>query len=101
MGAGDESPPVLQQIGMDVTLLPAEKLSSEDLSRYQTIVLGIRAYDTQKDVIANNKRLLDFVQACGRLAVQYNAAAGGSTPCTSTPHTATLSRGRLCVEQGP
>src|SRR5208337_4373731 len=62
MGAGDEIPTVLEQIGMDVTLIPPEKLGSVDLSRYQTIVLGIRAYDTQRDVIANNKRLLDFVQ---------------------------------------
>ena len=61
MGAGDDIPTVLQQIGMDVTMIPAEKLATEDLSRYRTIVLGIRAYDTQKDVIANNKRLLDFV----------------------------------------
>ena len=61
MGAGDEIPTVLEQIGMNVTMIPADKLASEDLSQYQTIVLGIRAYDTQKDVIANNKRLLDFV----------------------------------------
>ena len=64
-----------EQIGMDVTLIPAEKLATEDLSQYQTIVLGIRAYDTQKDVIANNKRLLEFVEAGGRLVVQYNASA--------------------------
>ena len=84
MGAGDEIPTVLRQIGMNVTLIPAEKLASEDLSRYQTIVLGIRAYDTQKDVIANNKRLLDFVQAGGRLVVQYNTlgyCVGGGFQC--------------------
>jgi len=46
---------VLQQIGMDVTVVPAEKLTSEDLSKYSTIVLGIRAYDTQKEIAANNK----------------------------------------------
>jgi len=38
-----------------VTLIPAEKLASEDLSRYQTSA-GIRAYERQKDVMANNKR---------------------------------------------
>jgi LmbE family N-acetylglucosaminyl deacetylase len=101
MGAGDEIPTVLQQIGMDVTLIPAEKLSSEDLSRYQTIVLGIRAYDTQKDVIANNKRLLDFVQAGGRLVVQYNAAAGDFNTGKFTPYPATLSRARVSVEEAP
>jgi LmbE family N-acetylglucosaminyl deacetylase len=101
MGAGDEIPAVLQQIGMDVTLIPAEKLSSEELSRYQTIVLGIRAYDTQKDVIANNKRLLDFVQAGGRLVVQYNAAAGDFNTGKFTPYPATLSRARVSVEEAP
>ena len=50
MGAGDDIPTVLKQIGMKVTLIPAEKIASEDLSQYQTIVLGIRAYDTQKDL---------------------------------------------------
>ena len=106
MGAGDEIPTVLRQIGMDVTLIPAEKLGSEDFSRYQTIVLGIRAYDTQKDVIANNKRLLDFVQAGGRLVVQYNtvgytAAAGDFNAGKFTPYPATLSRARVSVEEAP
>jgi hypothetical protein len=106
MGAGDEIPTVLQQIGMDVTLIPPEKLGSEDLRRYQTIVLGIRAYDTQKDVIANNKRLLDFVQAGGRLVVQYNtvgynAAAGDFNTGKFTPYPATLSRARVSVEEAP
>ena len=102
MGAGDEIPTVLQQIGMDVTLIPAEKLASEDLSRYQTIVLGIRAYDTQKDVIANNQRLLDFVQAGGRLVVQYNAYGGRDFNTGKfTPYPATLSRARVSVEEAP
>jgi LmbE family N-acetylglucosaminyl deacetylase len=106
MGAGDEIPTVLRQIGMNVTVIPAEKLASEDLSHYQTIVLGIRAYDTQKDVIANNKRLLDYVQAGGRLVVQYNtlgytAAAGDFNSGKYTPYPATLSRARVSVEDAP
>ena len=50
MGAGDDIPTVLEQIGMNVTMIPADKLATEDLSKYPTIVLGIRAYDTQKNV---------------------------------------------------
>ncbi len=101
MGAGDEIPTVLQQIGMDVTLIPAERLATEDLSKYQTIVLGIRAYDTQKDVIANNKRLLEFVEAGGRLVVQYNASASDFTSGKFTPYPATMSRSRVSVEEAP
>jgi len=106
MGAGDEIPTVLQQIGMNVTLIPADKLASEDLSKYQTIVLGIRAYDTQKGVIDNNKRLLDFVEKGGRLVVQYNTFGSFGVPIDFnsgkyTPYSATLSRARVSVEEAP
>ncbi len=100
-GAGDEIPTVLQQIGIAVTVLPAEKLASEDLTRYGTIVLGIRAYDTQKDVTANNKKLLDYVSAGGTLIVQYNAGAGDFNGGHFTPFPATLSRSRVSVEEAP
>ena len=61
---------------MNVTLIPADKVATENLKQYATIVLGIRAYDTQKEVATNNKKLLDFVSAGGTLVVQYNAATG-------------------------
>ena len=101
MGAGDDIPTVLQQIGMDVTLLPAEKLASEDLSRYGTVVLGIRAYDTQKTVAANNKKLLDFVSGGGTLVAQYNTGVGDFNGGHYTPYPAQLSRARVSVEEAP
>jgi hypothetical protein len=106
MGAGDDIPTVLEQLGMNVTMIPADKLASEDLSKYQTIVLGIRAYDTQKGVIDNNKRLLDFVQNGGRLVVQYNTLGSFGVPIDFnsgkyTPYPATLGRARVSVEEAP
>ena len=101
MGAGDDIPAVLKQVGMDVTLIPAEKIASEDLSKYATIVLGIRAYDTQKDVATNNKKLLDFVSAGGTLLVQYNASVGDFNAGKFTPYPAELSRARVSVEEAP
>jgi hypothetical protein len=101
MGAGDDIPTVLKQVGMDVTSIPPEKLASEDLSRYGTLVLGIRAYDTQKDVTANNKKLLDFVAAGGTLVVQYNAGVGDFNKGNFTPYSAELSRARVSVEEAP
>jgi LmbE family N-acetylglucosaminyl deacetylase len=101
MGAGDDIPTVLKQVGMDVTLIPPEKLASEDLSHYGTIVLGIRAYDTQKDVAANNRKLLEFVAAGGTLVVQYNASVGDFNGGHFTPYTAELSRARVSVEEAP
>lgn len=101
MGAGDDIPTVLKQVGMDVTLIPAEKLASEDLSQYGTIVLGIRAYDTQKDVVTNNQKLLDFVSAGGTLVVQYNTGVGDFNGGKFTPYPAELSRARVSVEEAP
>jgi LmbE family N-acetylglucosaminyl deacetylase len=99
MGAGDDIPTVLQQVGMDVTLIPAEKIASADLGKYRTIVLGIRAYDTQKEVVTNNQKLLDFVSAGGTLVVQYNASTGDFNAGKFTPYSAELSRARVSVEE--
>jgi hypothetical protein len=101
MGAGDDIPAVLQQIGMDVTLIPAEKLATEDLSQYATIVLGIRAYDTQPQVAANNQKLLDFVSAGGTLVVQYNTGVADFNKGNFTPYSTELSRARVSVEEAP
>jgi LmbE family N-acetylglucosaminyl deacetylase len=101
MGAGDDIPTVLKQVGMDVTLIPAEKIADEDLTKYGTIVLGIRAYDTQKEVVTNNQKLLDFVFAGRTLVVQYNAGLADFNAGKFTPYPAELSRARVSVEEAP
>src|SRR5437588_12002645 len=101
MGAGDDIPTILKQVGVDVSLVPAEKLRTEDLSRYGTIVLGIRAYDTEKDVATNNKKLLDYVSDGGTLTVQYNASVSDFNSGHFTPYPAQLSRARVSVEEAP
>ena len=101
MGAGDDIPTVLQQVEMNVTLIPAEKIGSENLSQYGTIVLGVRAYDTQKELVANNKKLLDFVSNGGTLIVQNNNSTGDFNSGHFTPYDAELSRARVSVEEAP
>jgi LmbE family N-acetylglucosaminyl deacetylase len=101
MGAGDDIPTVLKQIGMDVTILPAEKIATEDLSEYGTIILGIRAYDTQKDLISNNNKLINYVSGGGTLVVQYNAGVADFNKGNLTPYPAQLSRERVTVEEAP
>jgi len=101
MGAGDDISTVLRQIGISVTPISAEDIAKENLSSYGTIVLGIRAYDTQKDLILNNKKLLDYVSNGGRLVVQYNASVGDFNSGHYTPYPAQLSRARVTVEDAP
>jgi LmbE family N-acetylglucosaminyl deacetylase len=101
MGAGDEIPAVLKQIGMDVTLIPAERLATENLTQYGTIVLGIRANDTQKEIAEHHQKLLDYVSSGGTLLVQYNTGVSDFNKDNLTPFHAQLSRARVSVEDAP
>jgi len=101
MGAGDDIPAVLQQIGMNVRLIPAEKIANENLAQYETIILGVRAYDTQKDLVTNNQKLLDFVSNGGTLIVQNNNSIGDFNSEHLTPYPLELSRARVSVEEAP
>jgi len=101
LGAGDDIPAVLQQIGMNVTIIPADKIATENLSQYGTIVLGVRAYDAQKDVGANSQKFLDYVSNGGTLVVQHNNDTGAFNSAHFTPYPATLSRERVSVEEAP
>ncbi|MFL6375113.1 MAG: PIG-L family deacetylase [Pyrinomonadaceae bacterium] len=71
MGSGDEVPDAIRQMGMNVTMLGEKDLASGDLSRFDTIVVGIRATETRPDFVANNSRLLDYVKNGGNVIVQY------------------------------
>jgi hypothetical protein len=101
MGAGDDIPEVLRELGLDVTLLAPDDVAHGDLSRFGTIVLGIRAYDTRDDVKKNNQRLLDYARNGGTLVVQYNTSPSDFNDGHYTPYPAQLSRDRVTVEQAP
>jgi len=70
-GENDVLPETLRQIGIQVDLLDEVALAFGDLSRYDAIVAGIRAYELRPDVMAANPRLLDYVQKGGTLLVLY------------------------------
>jgi len=100
-GTGDDIPTVLGQIGLDVTTISPEELASGDLSRYGTIVLGIRAYDTRDDVKKSNQRLLDFVKNGGTLVVQYNTDVANFNGGHFAPYPLEIARDRVSVEEQP
>ncbi|MBZ5647332.1 MAG: PIG-L family deacetylase [Acidobacteriia bacterium] len=101
MGAGDDIPTALQQLGLDVHLITPDELAHADLSQFGTIVLGIRAYDTRDDLKQNHPRLLDYVKNGGTLLVQYNAGVQDFNSGNFTPYPAQLGRDRVAVEQAP
>ncbi|MBV8629520.1 MAG: PIG-L family deacetylase [Silvibacterium sp.] len=73
MGTGDDVPLALEQMGIHPHLLTSSELASDDLSSYNTILIGIRAYSNRPDLIAHNRRLLDYVNDGGNLVVQYQS----------------------------
>ncbi len=75
MGSGDEVPEAIRQMGMDVTMLEEKDLASGDLSKFDTIVVGIRASETRPDLVANNARVLDYVKNGGTVVMQYQRFA--------------------------
>jgi LmbE family N-acetylglucosaminyl deacetylase len=72
MGIGDQVPLGLQQLGAQVTLLGERELATADLSAYDTIVTGTRAYAVREDLKTYNQRLLDYVKNGGNMVVLYN-----------------------------
>ncbi len=73
-GTGDEVPDALHQLGITLQLLSATDLAQENLSNFDAIVLGIRAYSAREDLKTYSERLLHYVQQGGVLLVQYNTA---------------------------
>lgn len=101
MGAGDEMPDALRQLGLEVTLLSKSDLEQRNLSEFDAIVAGVRAYNVRADVRANQSRLLDYVRNGGTYVVQYqvgdNSLNVGPYPMTIPPG----SRFRVDVEDAP
>lgn len=75
MGTGDETAEAIRQLGATVEMLTPSDVAFGDLTRFSTIVLGIRAYEVRGDVRGYNERLLDFARGGGHLVVQYNKSA--------------------------
>jgi LmbE family N-acetylglucosaminyl deacetylase len=106
MGSGDEVPAALTQMGCEVTLLSSDDLTRGDLSKYDAIVTGVRAFNVRADLRANYQRLLDYMTNGGTLVVQYNYA---QNPADRTlldaahvgPYPFRNSANRVTVEEAP
>jgi LmbE family N-acetylglucosaminyl deacetylase len=100
MGAGDEVADGLRRLGVEVTMLTDDMLEASDLSSFDAIVAGVRAYNTRDSLKSANRRLLDYVERGGNLVVQYNVASG-SLADRIGPYPLTIGRDRVTVESAP
>ncbi len=86
MGTGDDVPDALREIGVEPHLLSPAELAQGDLSAFDTILIGIRAYSSRPDLPAATQRLFDYVRNGGNLVVQYQSVQ------FPAPYTLTLGR---------
>jgi len=97
MGAGDDIPAALRQIGCTVTLLEDKDLDAEKLAKFDAVVLGVRAYDTKDQLIFHQPALFEYVQKGGTLVTQYNNSFS-SDGTSLAPYPLKLSRQRVTDE---
>lgn len=96
-GAGDEIPQSLEQIGYNVKMLGDADITEQNLKRFDAIVLGIRAYNTQERITSWQPKLLDYVKAGGVVVVQYNTTSDLKTKEIG-PASLEISRDRVTDE---
>lgn len=97
MGAGDEVPSSLTQLGYRVTLLKPEEITPEKLENFDVVMTGVRAYNTVAALANKQTILFDFVKGGKTMLVQYNTA-GDLVTENIAPYPLKLSRDRVTEE---
>lgn len=97
MGSGDELPAYLRSVGYEVTLLKDEDINPDNLRRFQSVIVGIRAYNTRERMPFLHPVLMDYVKEGGVCMVQYNTTFDLKHPELG-PFPLSLSRDRVTEE---
>ena len=99
VGAGDKVPESLKQIGYNVQTIDVSSIQEGSLSKYDGIVLGIRAYNVVEELKFKQAFLLDYVKNGGNLIIQYNTAGRWRSQFKNiAPYPITISRDRVTNE---
>jgi hypothetical protein len=98
IGSGDDVPACLSDMGYDVSLITDEMLESNNLSQFNAIITGVRAYNTRERLKYAQSKLLDYVKNGGTLIEQYNVAFGLQTQELG-PYPFRLSQDRITDEE--
>ncbi len=97
MGAGDEVPKCLTQMGYSVTVLKPEDITTEKLNNFDVVMTGIRAYNTIQALAFKQQMLFDFVKEGHNMIVQYNTLDDLVTKDIA-PYALKISRDRVTDE---
>ena len=97
MGAGDDVPESLEQMGYNVALLKLEDVNPARLKEFDAVVMGIRAYNVMEDLAFKQSMLMEYVSNGGTMITQYNTT-GKLTVKEPGPYHLRVSRERVTDE---
>jgi LmbE family N-acetylglucosaminyl deacetylase len=99
-GAGDYIPEALLQMGYEVTILNDNNLANSNLSQYDAIITGVRAYNIKASLITYYNKLMKYIENGGNLIVQYNTSDQvGNAKAKIGPYPFSVSRTRVTDEK--
>lgn len=100
MGAGDEIPASLRQIGYNVWEMKDDEITEANLAKIDALILGVRALNTVPRLKVHMPKLFNFVENGGTMIVQYNTT-GDLVTDEVAPYPLRISRDRVAVEDAP
>lgn len=99
-GAGDKVPQALELMGYELVMLGNRDLAQTDLSQFDAIITGIRAYNTNDWMNNHYDRLMQYVREGGRMIVQYNTSSQiGPVRARIAPYEFDIARNRITNEK--
>jgi LmbE family N-acetylglucosaminyl deacetylase len=102
VGAGDKVPEALEEMGYEVTLLTDKELAKNNLSQFDAILTGVRAYNTNEWMNKYYDKLMKYVNEGGNLIVQYNTSNQiGPVRAKIGPYNFNITRNRITDENAP
>ena len=100
VGAGDKVPEALEMVGYQVTIISQKDLTNTNLSQFDAIITGVRAFNTNEWLSQYHNKLMQYVKDGGNVIVQYNTASNaGPIKQKIGPYDFTISRNRVTNEQ--
>ena len=99
-GAGDEIPSSLRSVGIQVDQLDIDQIELSDIEKYETLVIGIRAFNVKESMAQKSKILWKYAENGGTLLIQYNTSRNLQVS-QITPQNLQLSRLRVTDENSP
>lgn len=99
-GAGDKVPEALKQMGYEVDFLGEKDLSAANLQKYDAVLTGVRAYNTNEYWENAYPEIMKYIENGGNYVVQYNTASFlGPMKSSMSPYPLLVSRNRITKEE--